>query len=351
MARPQIIKTRAANIRKQITGKKADAFLVTKVANVTYLTGFLGDDSWALVTNKAVYLITDNRYTEQAQAQCPCCRIVERKDSMAKAIGKLLKRYKSIKNLAVESSISAGGLKTLRKELKVRIELVTGITETVRRKKDESEISVIKKAASIALKALKVTRKKIKPGITENQLTGLLELEIRKLGGKCGFETIIAFGANASRPHHQPTDKKLKKNDSVLIDFGAKVDGYTCDITRTFPVGKPSKLFKKVYKAVEDSQKTAIRKIKTGVKLKDVDEAARETIRQHGFTPYGHGTGHGLGLEVHESPRVSDKVKGKLQTGDVITIEPGIYIPGKLGVRIEDDILVTENGYTILSKS
>ncbi|MBN1795434.1 MAG: aminopeptidase P family protein [Sedimentisphaerales bacterium] len=351
MTKAEIISERAKKVREKTADKKANAILVTKVPNVSYLTGFLGDDSWALVTNKKTYLITDSRYTEQSAGECSGCKIIERKDSLAKAVNKLLGKSKSIKTLAVESTITAGALKALRKEISVKTKVISGIVETVRRTKDQAEIATIKKAARIANKALAITRKKIRTGMTENEVTGILELEMRKLGAKFGFETIIAFGPNGSRPHHQPTGRKLKKNDSVLIDFGAQIDGYTCDITRTFAVGKPGRLFEKMYKIVAESQQAAIDSIKAGVNLKDVDKAARDVMRKYGLTPYGHGTGHGLGMEVHEEPRLSEKAKGKLQAGDVITIEPGIYIPGKIGIRIEDDVLVTENGCKILSRS
>ena len=349
MTKAEIYKHRIKNIRAQLSCRDADALLIVRSANVTYITGFLGDDSWALLTKRAVYLITDNRYTEQAQQQCPCCKIIERTEPMTKAVAKLLDKYKSVESVAVENSISIAQLKALRKNVKKRIKPVANMVESIRRAKCHDEAKAIRKAAKIASLALAKALRYMKPGVTESELAGVIELEMRRRGAKVSFDTIVAFGPNASRPHHSSGKRKLKKNDSVLIDFGAKLDGYCCDMTRCFAVGKPGRLFEKVYKAVQEAQTAAIEKVKAGVTLKSVDEAARKVIREHGFEPHGHGTGHGLGLEVHEMPIVGPQSRGKLQAGDVITIEPGVYIPGKLGVRIEDDVFVTQTGCKILS--
>jgi Xaa-Pro aminopeptidase len=182
-------------------------------------------------------------------------------------------------------------------------------------------------------------------------LAGRLDFQIRKLGAVNSFETIVAFGPNASRPHHRPGNRKLKKNDCVLIDFGVRYKGYCCDLTRCFAVGKPSAFYKKVYDVVQEAQTAAIKMVKAGVEIRRVDAAAREVIAKQDLPVYGHGTGHGLGLEVHEEPVISADAKGKLQAGMIFTIEPGVYIPGKLGVRIEDDILVTESGSRILTRN
>ena len=349
MTKAEIYKHRLRNIRAHLSRLDADALLIARSANVTYITGFLGDDSWALLTKRAVYLITDNRYTEQAQQQCPCCKIIERTEPMTKAVAKLLDKYKSVGSVAVENSISIAQLKALRKNVKKHIKPVANLIENVRRTKGDDEARTIRKAAKIASLALAKALRSMKPGVTESELAGVIELQIRKLGAKVSFDTIVAFGPNASRPHHSSGKRKLKKNDSVLIDFGAKLDGYCCDMTRCFAAGKPGRLFEKVYKAVQEAQTAAIEKVKAGVTLKSVDEAARKVIREHGFEPHGHGTGHGLGLEVHEMPIVGPQSRGKLQAGDVITIEPGVYIPGKLGVRTEDDVFVTQTGCKILS--
>jgi len=179
----------------------------------------------------------------------------------------------------------------------------------------------------------------------------MLNFQIRKLGATNSFDTIVAFGPNASRPHHQPGKNKLKQNDTVLIDFGAKYKGYCCDITRCFTVGRLTAFYKKVYNIVEQAQTAATKMVKAGVEIVRVDAAAREVICKNDLPVYGHGTGHGLGLEIHELPYIKAESKGRLKAGQVITIEPGVYIPGRLGVRIEDDILITETGYKILTRN
>ncbi len=178
----------------------------------------------------------------------------------------------------------------------------------------------------------------------------MLDFQIRKRGGRISFETIVAFGPNGSRNHHLPGQRKLRSNDTILIDFGAKVNGYISDITRSFAFGKASRLYEKVYYAVADSERAAIAKIRAGVKLVDIDAEARRVIAEHGLPVYGHGTGHGIGLVIHEAPFISKVSRGTLQAGQVVTVEPGVYLPGKFGVRIEDDILVTETGCKVISK-
>lgn len=344
------IKERLKAIRRRLNESKSTALVVTRPANVTYATGFSGDDSWALITKRGSYLITDSRYTEQARSQCVSCKIIERTNTLAKETANLLNKSKSASIVTVEQSTAVSDFQALKKSLQSRLKPAADIIETVRSCKDTNEISSIRKAARIAAQALKDTKKYIKPGITENELAGRLDFNIRKLGSKNSFETIVAFGPNASRPHHQPTTRKLKKNDTILIDFGARYNDYCSDLTRCFAVGKPSVFYKKVYEAVEKAQAAAIKMVKVGVEIKEVDSAAREVIKQFDLPVYGHGTGHGLGLEVHELPILSAKAKGRLKAGQIITIEPGVYIPGKLGVRIEDDVLVTKTGCRILSR-
>ena len=345
----EIIKKRIKAIRHQLNKKKIDCLIVTRPANVTYTTGFSGDDSWAVITARELYLLTDSRYTEQAQNLRPHCRIIERAGPMAEETTKLLKKLKSVQTAGVENSTSLAVFGALKKNVKTSFKTVANIVEKLRTSKDTGEIAAIRTAARIAAQALKRTLRYIKPGITENELAGMLDFQIRKLGAVNSFDTIAAFGPNASRPHHQPGSRKLKKNDTILIDFGAKYKDYCCDLTRCFAVGRPGAFYKKVHNAVQAAQTAALQMVKDGVEIGEVDAAARKVIAGYDLPVYGHGTGHGLGLEVHELPIVSADSEGKLQAGMVFTIEPGVYIPGKLGVRIEDDVLVTEAGCEILS--
>jgi Xaa-Pro aminopeptidase len=347
----KIIGNRVRAVRHRLKEKRINCLIITKPANVTYTTGFSGDYSWTVITPRTVYLLTDSRYTEQAKKECPQCRIIQRARSLPETVSKLLQRLKSIQPIAVEKSTSLAVCEALKKNAKVRLNAVANVVEQVRTIKDTGEIAAIGKAAQIAGKALKQTRRYIKPGVTENELAGALDFQIRKLGAKTSFETIVAFGANASRPHHPPGNRKLKKNDCVLIDFGVRYNNYCCDLTRCFAVGRPSAFYKKVYDAVQEAQAAAIKMIKPGVEIKRVDAAARKVIARYNLPVYGHGTGHGLGLEIHEELVIDEKSKGRLKAGMVFTIEPGVYVPRKLGVRIEDDILVTETGYRILTRN
>jgi Xaa-Pro aminopeptidase len=345
----EIIRRRLGRIRAQLRTKGIDGLILTRPVDVRYVTAFSGEDSWALVTKGAVYLITDSRYTEQAQKECLLTSLVERKDPIAQATGRLLGKLRSVRVAAAEKSISLTAYQNLRKAVKGPLKTVGGIIEEVRSVKDSFEISAIRKAADIAAAALERTLPFIRPGITECELSGIIDLQIRKLGSKNSFETIVAFGPHASRPHHQPTQRILKKRDAVLIDFGAKHAGYCSDITRCIVVGQPTSQYRRAYDAVEKAQTAAIAAARAGVEIVEIDSIARTTIRESGFPVYGHGTGHGLGLEIHETPFLKEKAKGTLQAGQIITIEPGIYLPGKLGVRIEDDILITDRGSEIVT--
>lgn len=345
----QTLKNRLKTIRDRLALLKADCLIVTKPANVTYVTGFTGDDTWALILPKTVYLVTDSRYIEQAANECLLCKIVERKNAMVKTVAAILHSQRKIRLTAIENSIPVADFEELKKRFNGRIKSANRLVESARRTKDDNEIAAIKTAAILAGRAFERTCRQIRPGLTENQLAGILDFEFRRAGGRNSFDTIVAFGSNASRPHHQPTDRKLRKNDTVLIDFGVRHNSYCCDITRCFPVGKPSILFNKVYAAVNEARSAALALVRAGAEIKQIDAAAKAAIQKFNLPPYGHGTGHGLGLEVHELPAVSAVTKGGLQAGDVITIEPAVYIPRKLGVRIEDDILVTENGYALLT--
>jgi Xaa-Pro aminopeptidase len=346
----KILKSRIKAIRRRLGKKQIHCLIITKRANVTYATGFSGDDSWVVTTPRMVHLLTDSRYVEQAQKECPNCRIVQRTTPIAKAAASLVEKLRSVQTVAVEKSTSLADFDVLKKNITGRIKAVSNIIESQRVRKDGREIAAIRASGQIASQALRQIHRHIKQGITENELAGALDFQIRKLGGRSSFDTIVAFGPNASRPHHQPSRRKLGKNDTVLMDFGVKYKNYCCDLTRCFIIGRPAAFYEKVYKAVQEAQAAAIKTVKPGVEFRQVDAAARAVIRRYDLPVYGHGTGHGLGLEVHEEPVISHDREGKLQAGMVFTIEPAVYILGKLGVRIEDDVLVTENGYRILTQ-
>jgi Xaa-Pro aminopeptidase len=346
----KVIKARLRAIGRDMRAGRIDCMIAISVENVRYVTGFSGDDSWAVIAPRTVYLVTDSRYTEQAEKECAGCRIIERKGAMEKAIAGIVAKYKKAKTVGVEENCPVGLYKKLQKAVKVRVKPVSGIIEKIRESKEPAETKAVAKAAKISWAGLSQMIGKLRSGMSEAEAAGLLDIYIRKADGQNSFDTIVAFGANGSRPHHQPGRRKLRANDTILVDFGAKYNGYCCDMTRCFVFGKASSAYHKIYAAVLEAQQTAIKTVRAGVKIADVDSAAREVLTKYNLPTYGHGTGHGLGLAVHELPNVSKNNKGKLKAGQVITIEPGVYMPGKLGIRIEDDILVTTAGRRVLSK-
>ena len=338
-------------VRKHLRTLKIDGLIVTGVENVRYLTGFTGHDSWALVLPRSIVLVTDSRYTEQAEGECVGCGIVERKGGMAKEAQKVISKCKGLSVLGIEDSCSVALLTGVRKVLSVKVKPAHCVVESVRIIKTDDEVRLISKAGQIAFDAMDWAMKQLEAGMTERQLAAMYEYKLSVSNAKPSFETIAAFGPSGSRNHHQPGSRKLKKVDTILLDFGADYQGYCSDVTRCFAVGKVTPFFRKVYETVARSQQNAIKAVQAGVKGCEIDAAARAVIAEADFPVFGHGTGHGLGLQVHETPVLSgaDK-KTVLKAGHVVTVEPGIYIPGKLGVRLEDDVLVTENGAKILTR-
>ncbi|MGA2916513.1 MAG: Xaa-Pro peptidase family protein [Sedimentisphaerales bacterium] len=344
-----ILGKRVKKLRKMLVQKGLDALLITGGADVSYLSGFKGDDSMLVLGKKDVWLVTDSRYTLQAKEECRGCKIYERKGAMTEAIADVLKKIQAIKTIAVEDNIKLSSFNLLKKKIHCRIKPVRNFVLTVRQIKDDAEIRAIKKAAALAQESLNKILPKIRAGISEVEVAAILEFEMKRRGAVPAFETIVAFGNNSAKPHHRPTARKLKKIDTVLIDYGAKLGSYCSDSTRCFAVGRVSDFYTKVYKTVFEAQKAAIKAIKAGVQAKDADNIAKEIINESKLPPYGHGLGHGVGLEVHERPVVSVLSKDILQKGNVITIEPAVYLAGKFGIRIEDDVVITEKGCEILT--
>jgi Xaa-Pro aminopeptidase len=345
------IRKRVAALAAKLREKNLDGAVITNRANVTFLTGFGGDDSWALVIGPRVWLLTDSRYTEQARSECAGCKIIEGSGSLPDEVAKIVGRFKSPRTIGIANTTSVVLFDKVKRLVKAKFKKTQDLTRQIRAIKEPAEIANLRMASNIADKSLDRSIKRLRVGMAEAELAGIIELEMRKLGATAAFETIVCFGANASRPHHSPGKRKLRKNDTILIDFGAKYQGYNSDKTRCFGVGKVKREFQKAYDTVALAQKTAIDLIAEGVKAKDADAAARKVIKESGFPVFGHGLGHGIGLEIHELPVLSRKSKDKLKAGQVVTVEPGIYIPGKFGIRIEDDVLVTATGHKIISRT
>jgi Xaa-Pro aminopeptidase len=347
-----VFRSRVKAVRRRLEGCDAASLVVTGPADVSYLTGFLGSDSWAVVTRGAVYLLTDGRYAEQARRECRGCRVVLRDGCLAESAAGLLNRLRTV-SAAVEDGVSLGVYRLLKRLFKRSLKAAKPVVRPLRIRKDAAEVAAIRSAARIGAAAFRGALRRIGPGTTETEAAGVLECEIRRLGGAPPFETIVAFGSSASMPHHRPGRRSLKKNDFVLVDFGARFKGYCCDISRCFTVGSPSSpgSYRKVFDAVNRARRAAVAAIGPGVRVRDVDEAARSVIRAAGLPDYGHGTGHGLGLEVHEDPVIAAGRVGTLSEGMVLTVEPAVYVPGKLGIRLEDDVLVTGGGCVVLTEA
>ena len=335
--------------------KGIDGFLVTNLQNMNYLSGFDGE-GFALITKKDNYLLTDSRYTEQAEKESPdfIIRIDEpkTKDARILALRKIIEKIK-INKIAFESNnLSFADFKKYSDSLKSIEFLPTkNIIEQIRMIKDKDEIIKMKKAAQITTESLKEVFEIIKPGMRELDIASELAYTMRKKGAqKESFDTIVISGERSSLPHGKPSEKKIDEGELITIDMGANYQNYNSDITRTIIMGKENQKQKEIYSIVLEAQKAALEFIKPGLKCNEVDSVARNIIEKKGYGKnFGHGLGHGVGLDIHEMPRVSFNDDTILLPGMVVTIEPGIYLPEFGGVRIEDSVLITEEGYEILT--
>ncbi len=332
--------------------KGIDGVISYKPENRRYLSGFTGTSGYVLITNKGQYFITDFRYVQQASSQCKGFEIIKHTNN--KTIFDIINDYE-IKKLGFEEDYITYSAYNEFKEKLSNTELIPlkGIIEDLRMIKTHEELEAIKKAANIADKAFEHILTKIKPGISEKEISLELEFFMKKKGAKGNsFEFIVASGKRSSLPHGVASDKIIEDGDFVTLDFGCIYNGYCSDMTRTVVVGNASPKQREIYDIVLKAQEEALKHIKAGATGIQVDKIARDIIDNEGYGEYfGHGLGHGVGLEVHEAPRLSPKGKDILRPNMVVTNEPGIYIPDFGGVRIEDLVVVKEDGPDILSKS
>ncbi|MBN2473782.1 MAG: aminopeptidase P family protein [Pirellulales bacterium] len=346
--------TRRDRLRKAINRAGADALLVTNFTNVTYLTGFTGDDSYLLVARRGERVLSDSRYTTQLGEECPGLdlHIRSHRVTMIQAVAKVLKSSK-IGRLAIEADSMTVSLRNKIAAELPRMEIVatSGLVENLRQIKDKHEIARIRRAVWCAEKAFGVIRATLRPEMSEKQVAVELEHQMRLFGARYrGFASIVGVGPRAALPHAVPTDRQIRESDFVLIDWGADEGLYKSDLTRVLVTGKISPKLERIYGVVLKAQTRAIAAIRPGALAKDIDKIARETIANAGYgRRFGHGLGHGVGLEIHEAPRLAAKSETVLKPGMVITVEPGIYLPGWGGVRIEDDVLVTRKGHEVLT--
>jgi len=347
---------RLQKLKDSLKEKHLDGFLVTSAANRFYLTGWYGDDEsgFVLVTLKNSYVITDSRYTEHAAKAVLGYGVVETTKSLEDTLLEICEK-ENLKSLGFEShDLSVFSFKKLKKFLKhTRLVPVEHLVEEFRAVKDRFEIEKLKRAALFGDKAFRHILNFIKPGLSEVQVSWELTNFMKGLGaqGDAWRPLIVAAGANSSTPHYIPSQAKIKKGEVVLLDFGANVEGYVSDMTRVVFVGKPDSEKKRIYNAVLESQKIGIEMVKHGRKAEAIDKKVKNFLERISPQYYRHGLGHGIGIQVHEKPHVSSLSTGSLTAGNVITIEPGIYIPGWGGVRIEDEVLVTKTGYEPLTHS
>jgi Xaa-Pro aminopeptidase len=345
---------RRDKLRRSFRKLGLDALLLTNFTNVTYLTGFTGDDSYLVVLAKGEVVVSDPRYTTQLEEECPALEasirppgvgMVERVAEIARSarIRKLGIEGASM-SVALRDEIAAAVPKT---ELAATAELV----ENLRLVKDKDEVAQIRRAIWFAERAFAILRASLRPERTEKEVADELENNIRLFGGKgASFPSIVAVGARSALPHARPTDQKIGADDFVLVDWGANGGLYMSDLTRVLVTGKISPKLERIYRVVLSAQEQAIAAIRPGLTCHEVDQVARKAIDKAGFgRNFGHGLGHGIGLEIHEGPRLAANQHRQLEPGMVVTVEPGIYLPGWGGVRIEDDVLVTKAGCEVLT--
>jgi len=316
-------------------------FLITKIENIRYLTNFSGEEGFLIYDKQKFILLVDGRFTTQAKEEVyKDIEVVEYKPPFVDFI---FENY-SIEKLGFEDTI----LFSLYNKLREKFELIplSEVVEKERIVKRENEIKHINEAQKIAEISFLETLKSIKENVTEIELNAELEYQMRKRGGeKNAFDFIILFGERGALPHGKPSNRKLKNGDIIIFDFGTVVDGYHSDCTRMVTFGKITEEAEKVIKIVEEAQKIGIDGIREGVGVVDLDKKVRDYIKEKGYGEFfNHSLGHGVGLEIHEKPYLSPRGEGKLKAGMVITVEPGIYLPGKFGVRIEDLLVVERDG-------
>ncbi len=349
---PKPYSLRIKKLREELRDRELDGYLIQNRMDQYWLTGFTGEDGATILTNRAVVLLTDGRFDEAADKEAPFARKILRKKRDPATNAAEINRLKISRLGFNPSHMDVAEFKGLRKHLKpTKLVEATGLLAPHRALKDAGEIRTMRKSIAVAENAFRKLRRWLKPGVTEREIAARLVYEMQMLGaqGEC-FPTIVAAGPNSSIPHYEPGNRKLKKNDLLLIDWGATVGWYGSDLTRVICLGSIPARIRKIYDIVHAAHDHAIEAVRPGITAHDLDNVAREIIRKAGYgDKFNHALGHGLGLVAHEIPRVGRGTDTVLEPGMVITIEPGIYLPGVGGVRLEDDVLVTKSGCEVLT--
>lgn len=344
--------SRLSLFREKLKNSSLDGFLVSKETNVSYLSHLRSSDSYLLVSGNKAYFITDFRYAEEAKRSLRGIEVFQYKE-LFKDICGLVKKLR-IRRLGFEArGLNYAEYAKIKGGLDPKIKLIDtfSIVESLRQIKGPDELKEIRAATDIAVSAFRFIKGYIRAGMSELEIAGELERFIRRQGAETGsFDIIVTSARNSCFPHAHITKRRLKENDMVLVDMGAQINGYKSDLTRVFFLGKITPIQRKVYGIVREAQGRAIKAIRPGIAIDVVDDTARGYIATSGYRKFfGHSLGHGIGLDVHEDPSISNKNKGIIREGMVFTVEPGIYLPGKFGIRIEDMVLVTRKGFEVLS--
>lgn len=343
--------TRQSGVRQWLKDHDLDALLITHLPNIRYLTGFTGSAGLLVVRPTESVMITDFRYAVQAPREVgPAAAVIIEQSSVWQRLRRHIDGYQT---LGFESAVlSVRAAQQLGEGMSTRLVPTYHVVERLRATKDPEEVAAIREAAGLALEALAAVLPSVAVGDGEREIAGRLESELRRRGSEWHpFPTIVASGARSALPHAGTSDRTIERGDLLLVDFGAQVDGYCADVTRTFVVGAAADDRQRaIYDLVRSAQARAIEGLSAGKTGRDVDALARELIAARGFgDAFGHSLGHGLGLEVHEGPRLGPREDGVLPIGAVVTVEPGVYLPGWGGVRIEDDVHVGSGGAERLS--
>ena len=341
---------RVKNVQDKLSKYNIDALLVTNMFNVRYLANFTGTTGLVVITKDEAYFVTDFRYTEQAAEEAKGFTIVKNEGPIFEEVAKIVQEDK-IENLGFEQeNITYAVYNQINDIIPCELVPVTGVVEKLREVKTEDEINIIKEAINITEKAYDYILGFVKPGKTEIEVANELDFYMRNEGAtSVSFDTIVASGVRSAMPHGVASDKVIEEGDMVTIDFGCYYKGYVSDMTRTFAVGDPGEQMKEIYEIVYQANKKVNEVAKAGMTGAELDAIARDYIAEKGYGPqFGHTLGHGIGLEVHEGPSLSFRNEDKLVVNNIVTNEPGIYVPGLGGVRIEDDLVIKEDGAEIL---
>lgn len=346
-----IYQKRINKLRHILEQQQLEALLVSRPENVFYLSNFSGGEGQLLVTQQESYLFADGRYKEQALQEAPGCKFILYKRYFTRALAEVTSSQ-GIREMAFEKDyLTYQDWENLKESFAGELFPVKDFVEKLRLLKDETEIELIREAGAITASAFRYLLGEIHQGQSEQEIAALLEYFMRRHGsGTPAFETIVASGERGALPHGAATQKKIQRGEFITMDLGATYQGYAADLTRTICVGTVSAKQREVYEVVREAQERGIRAVRAGVPAAEVDSVAREFLAEAGYSDYFvHSLGHGVGLAVHEAPRIAQQEDLVLESGMVITIEPGVYIPQWGGVRIEDTVLVKEDGCEILT--